>query len=226
MQQRAIVTDIEGTTSSISFVHDELFPYAARHMARFVRANRDICLPYLDEVRAIAGNKALDEAGCIAQLLDWIRQDRKITPLKSLQGLIWAEGYATGELRGHVYADAAVALRRWHAAGHMLAVYSSGSVAAQRLIYGHSSAGDLNPLFSANFDTTTGPKLEAQSYRSIAQALHRKPHDVLFLSDHAGEIAAARAAGMAVQLVDRSESGPQAGAVASFADIDPQGTFA
>jgi enolase-phosphatase E1 len=219
---RAIVTDIEGTTSSISFVHETLFPYAARHLRDYVRAHPDTVRPHLDEVRALEQAKWMDDAACVDVLLRWIREDRKITPLKALQGMIWAQGYARGELTGHIYDDAAEALRRWHGAGHVLAVYSSGSVPAQKLIYGHSNAGDLTGLFSGWFDTTTGPKLAAASYGAIAQALGRAPQDVLFLSDHPGEIAAAREAGLAVQLVDRAEGGPGAGAVASFADIDPE----
>ena len=219
---RAIVTDIEGTTSSISFVHETLFPYAALHMRAFVAAHPDAARPHLDEVRAIENAPWLDDAGCVTVLLRWIREDRKITPLKALQGLIWAQGFAAGELTGHIYPDAAEALHRWHAAGHVLAVYSSGSVPAQKLIYGHSDAGDLTGLFSGWFDTTTGPKLAATSYSTIAQALARAPQDVLFLSDHPGEIAAAREAGLAVQLVDRAPAGPGPGAVAGFAQIDPE----
>jgi enolase-phosphatase E1 len=219
---RAIVTDIEGTTSSIRFVHETLFPYAARHLADFVRRNPDAARPHLDEVRALEQSKWLDDAGCVAVLLRWSHEDRKITPLKALQGLIWAEGYARGELTGHIYDDAALALRRWHRAGHVLAVYSSGSVAAQKLIFGHSNAGDLTGLFSGWFDTTTGPKLAAASYTAIAAALDREPGEVLFLSDHPGEIAAAREAGLAVQLVDRTDGGPAPHAVAGFAAIDPE----
>lgn len=219
---RAIVTDIEGTTSSISFVHETLFPYADRHLASFVARQPDLARPHLDEVRQIEGAKHLDDAGCVAVLRRWIAEDRKITPLKALQGLIWAEGYAAGELTGHIYDDAAAALRAWHSAGHALHVYSSGSVAAQKLIYGHSNAGDLTGLFSGWFDTTTGPKLAPQSYTAIAAAIGRAPEEVLFLSDHAGEIAAARAAGLATVMVDRAEGGPAPGCVASFAQIDPE----
>lgn len=219
---RAIVTDIEGTTSSISFVHETLFPYADRHLASFVARNPDLARPHLDEVRQIEGAQHLDDAGCVAVLRRWIAQDRKITPLKALQGLIWAEGYAAGELTGHIYDDAAEALRRWHAAGHALYVYSSGSVAAQKLIYGHSNAGDLTGLFSGWFDTTTGPKLAADSYVAIAAAIGRAPGEVLFLSDHPGEIAAARQAGLATVMVDRADGGPAAGCVASFAAIEPE----
>src|SRR5699024_2209399 len=126
----------------------------------------------------------------IANLLQrWIDQDRKIAPLKALQGMIWADGYASGEIVGHIYEDAAIALRAWHDNGLPIYIYSSGSIEAQRLIYGHTAEGDLTPLLSGYFDTRTGGKLEAASYTRIAVTIDHKPADLLFLSDHAGEIA-------------------------------------
>jgi enolase-phosphatase E1 len=191
---RAILTDIEGTTSSLSFVHDTLFPYARARLPAYVAAH----------------------GGDLAQLLAWMDADAKVTELKDIQGRIWAEGYATGALTGHVYPDAVEALRRWHAEGLELAVFSSGSVAAQKLIFGHSDQGDLSPLFSGWFDTTTGPKREAMSYVLIADALGVAPMDMLFLSDIAEETDAARAAGMRALLIDREQG---RGDIASFADI-------
>jgi enolase-phosphatase E1 len=144
--------------------------------------------------------------------------------------MIWAEGYQEEEYKAHVYPDAAQALRSWHAAGHPLAVYSSGSVAAQKLLFGHSSEGDLSPLFSAWFDTAVGGKREAGSYRGIARSLGRDPGQVLFLSDVVEELDAAREAGMRTVLVDRRSDYPQPRTgdathghprVESFADIDP-----
>jgi len=199
----AILTDIEGTTSSIHFVHDVLFPYARQHLAAYVRDHPAETAPLLDAVRAETGEPALDMAGCVARLLQWHDADRKIGPLKALQGLIWAQGYASGELRGHVYADAAAGLRRWHAAGIPLYVYSSGSVAAQKLIFGHSEQGDLAPLFSGHFDTAIGGKKEAASYRAIAAALDLPPARILFLSDVEAELSAAREAGLSVLLLAR-----------------------
>lgn len=203
---RAILTDIEGTTGSIAFVADTLFPYARAHLRGFVAAHPAETAPILAEIGT---------ADPVATLLDWIDEDRKATPLKTLQGMIWAEGYADGTLTGHVYSDAVAALRAWHDAGLALYVYSSGSIAAQKLIFGHSVAGDLTPLFSGYFDTTTGPKQDAGSYISIAEAIGLDPGAILFLSDHPGEIAAAHAAGLATQLVSRDD-GP---GVASFAEI-------
>jgi enolase-phosphatase E1 len=123
-------------------------------------------------------------------------QDRKVTPLKALQGMLWEAGYRRGDFTGHVYPDAALRLRRWHHAGIGLYVYSSGSVQAQRLLFGHSDAGDLTPLFSGYFDTTSGPKRAADSYRRIAARIGLPTAEILFLSDMIEELDAARAAGM------------------------------
>ncbi|HEX7820600.1 MAG TPA: acireductone synthase [Sphingobium sp.] len=202
MKPAAVVTDIEGTTSSIAFVHDVLFPYSRQRLARFVEAHPREVAPILDAVRAETGER-LDEQGCIARLLEWHDADRKIAPLKQVQGLIWAEGYAQRHFTGHVYADAAEALRRWHAAGIPLYVYSSGSVAAQKLLFGWSDHGDLTPLFSGHFDTAVGGKREAGSYSAIAALLRLPPAEILFLSDIPKELAAAREAGLAVTLLAR-----------------------
>lgn len=203
MTPRAIVTDIEGTTSSIAFVHEVLFPYSRARLADFVRANPAAVAPILAAVRAEARAPDLDDAGCIAQLNAWHDEDRKIGPLKTLQGLIWAEGYAQGAFTGHVHADAVAGLRRWHDAGIPLYVYSSGSVGAQKLLFGHSDFGDLTPLFSGYFDTAVGGKREAASYAAIARAIGEEPCDILFLSDIAEELAAAREAGLSVVLLAR-----------------------
>jgi enolase-phosphatase E1 len=161
---RAILTDIEGTTSSIAFVAQTLFPYAKSALPAYVAAHAEALAPLLDEVRAA------EPGDPVTTLLRWIDEDRKATPLKTLQGLIWAEGYAGGAFKGHVYPDAAEALRRWRGTGLRLYVYSSGSVEAQKLIFRHSDQGDLEPLFSGWFDTRTGPKREAASYARILDA--------------------------------------------------------
>ena len=137
---RAIVTDIEGTTSSISFVHDVLFPYAAEKMPQFVRAHRGepAVEAILSEVAALSGVDAADSDALVEHLLTWIAEDRKLTPLKALQGLIWQAGYERGDYRAHVYPDAVIALRQWHARGLPLYVYSSGSIHAQKLFFQHS----------------------------------------------------------------------------------------
>jgi enolase-phosphatase E1 len=188
---KAILVDIEGTTTSLSFVHETLFPYARARLPAYVAAH----------------------GGDLETLLGWMDVDAKVTELKDIQGKIWAEGYAAGELKGQVYPDAAQALRRWHAAGIRLAVFSSGSVPAQKLIFGHSDQGDLAPLFSGWFDTTTGPKREAASYAKIAAGLEETPGEMLFLSDVVQETDAAKAAGMHALLIDREGGG---GDIADF----------
>lgn len=194
---KAIVTDIEGTTSSISFVHDILFPYARAHIADFVTCNAEDphVAPYLNDVRMEAG-EMFDLNGVIQQLKDWIDQDKKVTPLKALQGLIWEKGYKEGDFHGHIYADAYQNLKKWHDLGIELYVYSSGSVYAQKLLFGHTEYGDLNALFKGNFDTNIGGKMETGSYDAIQQKLGIAADEILFLSDIEAELDAAAKAGM------------------------------
>ena len=207
---QAIVTDIEGTTSSIDFVHETLFPYARKHLRSFLHAHGQepaVQAELAAVAQEVGRELSLDEAADVLER--WIAEDRKITPLKSLQGLIWAQGYAAGELQGHVYADTPECLRQWHEQGIRLYVYSSGSVAAQKLIFGHSSAGDLTPLFSGYFDTHIGHKREAASYQRILDTLDLPPASVLFLSDVVEELDAAQQAGM--QTLQLVREGTQAG---------------
>lgn len=209
---RAIVTDIEGTTSSLSFVHEVLFPYAREHIAEFVRchAEEPAVAPHLDDARLAAGED-LSLDGVIEQLLTWIEQDKKITPLKALQGMIWEAGYKDGNFTGHVYADAVEHLTKWHAAGIRLYVFSSGSVRAQQLLFGYSDAGDLTPLFSGYFDTRIGNKRETAAYQAIAGDIGLPAPEILFLSDIKEELDAAKSAGMqTVWLVRNSEPDPRA----------------
>jgi len=211
MTVRAIVTDIEGTTSSIDFVHQVLFPYASRELPDFIRENQAAAevLPLLESVRAEADEAGADVERVIAILLGWIAADRKVTALKALQGLIWEHGYASGAFTGHMYDDAVTGLRAWAAAGIELYVYSSGSVSAQKLLFGYSDAGDLTTLFRGYFDTNIGHKQEAGSYRRIVEELQHPAADILFLSDVAGELDAAATAGMqTLQLVRDDEVVP------------------
>jgi enolase-phosphatase E1 len=228
---RAILTDIEGTTTSIAFVKEVLFPFARAHLPGYIAAHAGdpAVRRCLEDARAAAQDPSLtddDDDAVIARLLRWIDEDRKITPLKTLQGLVWAAGYASGELQAHVYDDAVAALRAWHAAGIPIHIFSSGSIAAQRLLFGHTTHGDLTPLLSGYFDTTTGPKLEAASYRAIARAIGLPPEDILFLSDHPGELDAAASAGMRTICLDRGEAPLPASIphrrVSTFAAIEPR----
>ena len=192
-QLKVILTDIEGTTTDISFVHDVLFPYSAKHLSSWVRNHLELPITQdiLQQVRSISEKSNLDVEGCIGQLMSWQSEDRKITPLKTLQGLIWEEGYHKGELKAHIYPDSVEYLKKWHDTGLTLAVYSSGSIAAQKLLFRNTSMGDLTPLFSAYFDTTTGSKKESQSYVTIANELSVLPQEILFLSDSLQELVAA-----------------------------------
>lgn len=196
---RVIVTDIEGTTSSIAFVHEVLFPYAREHMGEFVREwqHEDATVAeQLDVVAQVSGADRDDVDALIHTLDQWIDEDRKETSLKTLQGMLWEQGYQHGAFDGHVYPDAAEYLRFWHDRGFRLYVYSSGSVKAQKLIFGFSSEGDLTPFFSGYFDTNVGGKKESASYRRIVDQLGVEPGTVLFLSDVEAELEAAEAAGL------------------------------
>ena len=205
---RAILTDIEGTTSSIAFVKEVLFPYARERIPGFVEqhsADPEV-RKLLNEVSAEVG-KQLNNAEIARQLIAWIDEDHKVTSLKALQGMIWETGYRQGDFTGHVYEDAARKLRDWHASGLRLYVFSSGSVPAQKLIFGYSDCGDLTPLFSGYFDTRIGTKREARAYHAIVKAIGMPADKVLFLSDIAEELDAAGAAGLnTLQLVREGTS--------------------
>jgi enolase-phosphatase E1 len=194
---QAVVTDIEGTTSSLSFVKDVLFPYSRERLAEFIqqRGHQPEVKQLLEEARQVAG-KSLDDAQLITQLMRWIDEDRKITPLKSLQGMVWEEGYRRGHFISHLYEDAARNLRRWKQQGLKLYVFSSGSVQAQKMLFAHTEFGDLTPLFSGYFDTRIGAKREAAAYQAIATSIGIEPQHILFLSDIKEELDAARRAGM------------------------------
>ncbi len=199
----AIVTDIEGTTSALSFVKEELFPYAYKNLPDYVWDNQDELADLLDDVRKQEKNVDLSLEEVIEVLLRYIDEDQKITPLKTLQGMIWEEGYKAGELKGHIYDDAIAGLKRWKDQGVALYIYSSGSIPAQKLLFGNTKHGDLNPLFSGYFDTTTGGKKDSTSYEKIASEIGLPVEEILFLSDSMDEINAASAAGMNVIALNR-----------------------
>jgi enolase-phosphatase E1 len=207
---QAILTDIEGTTSSISFVKDVLFPYARRALPDFVRAHgqEPQVRRWLDAVATECGGICSD-AVIVETLQGWIDQDRKHTALKALQGMIWETGYREGAYRAHFYPEVADVLRGWHAAGLPLYVYSSGSVPAQKQFFGYSEAGDLLDLVSGWFDTEVGGKREVASYRAIVAALGVPAERIVFLSDVVEELDAAREAGLQTRLLDRREDYPQ-----------------
>lgn len=196
---RRIVVDIEGTTSATGFITEQLYPYSREHFSRWLdeHADEPATARAIAGVRDLIGEPDADTKRIEAALNGWLDRDEKVTPLKALQGLIWAEGFASGDLTSHFYPDAIPALRAWHAAGHRLYIFSSGSVAAQRAWFGSSPQGSLLPLFEGHFDTeNAGPKKVADSYRSIAEQIGEPdPKRLVFLSDLVEELDAARAAG-------------------------------
>jgi enolase-phosphatase E1 len=203
-----ILVDIEGTTTSISFVHDTLFPYAKEHVRNYLKThlNEPDVSQLIQEIAQIGGASHTDLSQVTQILLTWMEQDKKITPLKTLQGMLWKTGYEKGHFQGHVYLDAFQELQRWHEQGFALYVYSSGSVPAQKLLFSHSTYGDLTPLFSGYFDTKVGGKRESSSYTKIAEQLQLAPERILFLSDVVEELNAAAEAGMQTLLIVREEA--------------------
>jgi enolase-phosphatase E1 len=232
-----ILLDIEGTTTPIDFVYQVLFPYARHHAAAFLAANphstredvagladenaADIAAG-LDPPRIRTGSSALDLAPYVHWLMD---RDRKSTPLKSLQGKIWEAGYRSGELRGQVFDDVPPALTAWRERGKRIAIYSSGSVLAQQLLFGSTEAGDLTRFIASYFDTAVGSKLDAASYRHISEALEIEPARIVFISDVTGELTAAQEARLGVLLSIRPGNPAQENASAyraihSFAEVE------
>lgn len=212
---QAYLLDIEGTTTPVTFVTEVLFPFARKRLKEFIEA-------YANEPQVEAQLQALerehahetaetppswnksDRIASACAYLEWLMdRDRKTPPLKALQGMIWENGYRSGALRAPVYDDVPPAFERWRAANREIAIFSSGSVLAQKLLFAHTNAGDLTSFISAYFDTTTGPKKEPESYRKIAAVVGRQPQQTLFVSDITGELDAARTAGMETALCER-----------------------
>jgi enolase-phosphatase E1 len=223
---RGILLDIEGTTSSVSFVYDVMFPFVRRELVGFLQKNwgsPDVAAA-CDQIAGDAGYDSLAAWAATAAASDPTSQQRlvivevtrlmdgdvKATGLKLLQGLIWESGFQSGELKAHVYDDVPPALRRWKEQGIDIRIYSSGSIQAQKLFFGHTIAGDLLPLFSGHYDTTTGPKKEASSYQKIARDFHIPSSEILFISDVVAELDAARTARLQTALTLRPGNAPAA----------------
>jgi len=213
MSLRAILLDIEGTTTPIAFVHDVLFSYARDHVREFLAtdsAAEDIALLREEHAADVSDAPALtDEIESIAIYVEWlISIDRKSTALKSLQGKIWRQGYEDGSLKSQVFGDVAPAFARWHDRGLKISIFSSGSVLAQQLLFEHTEVGDLTPFIDSYFDTKVGKKGEAESYRKIAEAMGLEPRQILFISDVVSELNAASEAGMETLLSIRPGNAP------------------
>jgi len=208
---KATLLDIEGTTTPIDFVLDVLFPFARARIGKYVETHFGGLRP---EIEQLAEESAKDETytlpldptepGSVSTYLEYlIDENRKSTPLKSIQGKIWQEGYESGELVSPVFNDVPLAFERWSASDIVIAIYSSGSVLAQQLLFRHTDHGDLTPYISNYFDTTTGGKRDPESYAKIAGELGFDPREIVFCSDVPAELDAAHAMGMATALVVR-----------------------
>lgn len=217
---KAVLLDIEGTISSLPYVVNTFYPFTARHLAAFLekRGAEPAVADAIAETRALAG-PGVDPQDALQQ---WIAEDRKAPPLKFLQGLVWEDGYASGELKGHIYPDALEVLSAWHKQGIPLHIFSSGSVQCQVQFYEHSPHGDLRFLFSRHFDTGVGAKIEARSYLRIAEQLDLPPSDILFFSDNPKELEAASSVGVAVVQVLREDTQPDGrfASIHSFHDVE------
>jgi enolase-phosphatase E1 len=239
---RTILLDIEGTTTPLAFVHDTLFPYARSHIKDFLEQHRESVDVRADlaglrrenwaDMQAALSPPTMDDDSSESQLestlayLEWLMaRDRKSTALKSLQGKIWEEGYQSGTLLAPVFDDVPRAFDRWCRQNRTIAIFSSGSVLAQQLLFSHTTAGDLTPYISAYFDTTTGAKICASSYEEIAVSLERSAHEMAFISDVTAELDAASTAGLQVLLCDRIGNRPQPPTpdtrIGDFSDIFP-----
>jgi enolase-phosphatase E1 len=212
---RAILLDIEGTTTPIAFVHDVLFTYARNHVREFLRVNADneevrADIALLDDEYAEDVSKDRNPPPLVADYVEWlIAADRKSTGLKSLQGKIWRKGYEDGSLKSQVFADVAPAFERWQQRGLSINIFSSGSVLAQKLLFAHTEAGDLTRFIDDYFDTNVGKKIEADSYRRIAEKMKLRAHEILFISDVIDELKAAHDTGMKTLLSLRPGNAPQ-----------------
>lgn len=214
LHTRALLLDVEGTTTPVAFVYETLFPFARAHAAEYIERARDVpgcraALAQLSQEREV--DAAADRSVPAATLpyINWLMdRDRKSPGLKALQGLVWQDGFRNGELKGQVYPDVAPALRRWRAAGRRIHIYSSGSVLAQRLLFGSSDAGDLTGLLDGYFDTGVGSKMAAKSYKAIARQIGIDAGALLFVSDVTAELDAAHTAGLRTALCIRESVHP------------------
>lgn len=212
---KAILLDIEGTTTPIAFVHDVLFSYARAHVSDYLaqhadEAAADVAQLEEEHKRDVSEGNEPPPLGTLVGYIEWlINLDRKSTGLKSLQGKIWREGYRSGTLKSQVFDDVRPAFERWRDANLRISIFSSGSVLAQQLLFAHTEAGDLTPFISDYFDTNVGRKADPASYQRIAESIAFQPDEILFISDVVAELEAANAAGMKTLLSLRPGNQPQ-----------------
>jgi len=233
---RGILLDIEGTTSSIQYVYEVLFPYARTELEPFLTAHweKPDVQDAVGQIATDAGHNSAEawlndlnpgqqQTTVVREVIRQMDADLKATGLKTLQGLIWQAGFDGGVLKAHLFDDVLPAIQNWHQQGCDIRIYSSGSIAAQKLFFGHTGAGNLLPYFNGHYDTTTGPKTEAASYRKIAADYACEPAEILFISDVVAELDAASAAGLQTVLSIRPGNLEQHGnphaAVRSFREI-------
>jgi enolase-phosphatase E1 len=236
----ALLLDVEGTTTPINFVYKVLFPYALSHAQQFLNNHRSAADVRADlealrreqigdarqglEPPPLRRDTPQEEVQTAVAYMEWLTGcDRKSRPFKSLQGKIWQEGYRSGQLRAEVFEDVPLALRRWQDQKKKICIFSSGSVLAQKLLFAHTTAGDLSGYLSGYFDTSTGSKTDAASYRKIASALEKDPAEIVFISDVTGELDAARSADFETLLCVRPGNRPQPASthevIQSFDDV-------
>lgn len=218
-----VLLDIEGTTSSVRFVLEVMFPYAREHVGEYLGRNWgqpplqaaleklavDLGQPDAASWLGTQGSEQSQRAAVLAGVHQLMDRDAKVTGLKELQGLVWESGFRSGQMVAHLYPDVLPAIKAWKATGRRVWIYSSGSIAAQQLFFGHTSEGNLLNLFSGHFDTTSGGKKDAASYQRIAAEIDSKADHILFVSDIADELQAARQAGFETTLSVRPENQPQ-----------------
>ncbi len=217
---KALVLDIEGTTTSIDFVHKTLFPYSLEKIPGWItdESKQDELKPLFAEILSTLKQESHFETSNLSDqltqqlvtetLMRWVREDRKHPALKKIQGFIWQLGYEKGEIKGHIYPEVPLALKRWNEQNLKVGIYSSGSVLAQKLLFKYSEAGDLTPYLSFHFDTQVGNKREVLAYQKIAKELGFKASEIHFLSDIPEELLAAQVAGFKVTQVLRSGTSP------------------
>jgi enolase-phosphatase E1 len=224
-QIKYVLTDIEGTTSSVHFVYEVLFPYFRAHLGELTQHAQlnEVKQAFADVIEIISreeGRHLTTTEEVLATLKQWSEEDKKLTPLKTVQGVIWKSGYESGQITGHVYDDVPAALNQWRAQGIKIGVFSSGSVAAQKLLFRYTDFGDLSVHFSQHFDTTTGSKKDDATYVKIAQLVGLQPEQILFLSDVSDELVAAEAAGMhTIQLLRQGTASNWPRTVKDFLEI-------